>query len=208
MVGVVGSSPIAPTIDCRRPTRDRTGMVMTPRTRTETLLDQDASSHVRRCGVCDEKVRLARTFLFSGVSPCPPSRLPDGAVKRFDAPVTVAEVAAVDRPRPRQGRARRQGRRQARRHVATSSTATPTLAIVTDKDAEGLDVLRHSTAHLLALRGEGAVPRRAGDDRPGDRGRLLLRLRVQAPVHARGPRGDREADGRAREEATSRSCAR
>ena len=30
------------------------------------------------------------------------------------------------------------------------STAMPTLAIVTDKDPEGLEVLRHSTAHLLA----------------------------------------------------------
>ena len=26
----------------------------------------------------------------------------------------------------------------------------PTLAIVTDKDADGLDLIRHSTAHLLA----------------------------------------------------------
>ena len=56
----------------------------------------------------------------------------------------------VHRPGPRQGRARRQGRRQARRHVVRRSTTTPTLAIVTDKDAEGLDVIRHSTAHLLA----------------------------------------------------------
>ena len=54
------------------------------------------------------------------------------------------------------------------------------------------------------LRGEGALPRRAGDDRPGDRGRLLLRLLVQAPVHARGPRGDRDEDGRAREEGRAR----
>ncbi len=38
------------------------------------------------------------------------------------------------------------------------------------------------------LRGEGAVPRGAGDHRPGDRERLLLRLLLQAPVHARGPR--------------------
>ncbi len=32
----------------------------------------------------------------------------------------------------------------------TSSSATPTLAIVTDRDPEGLEVIRHSTAHLLA----------------------------------------------------------
>ena len=37
-----------------------------------------------------------------------------------------------------------------------------------------------------------AVPRHAGDDRPDDRRRLLLRLRARQAVHARGPRGDRE----------------
>ena len=73
------------------------------------------------------------------------------------------------------------------------------VAIVTDKDPDGLEVIRHSTRAPARLRGEGALPRRAGDDRPGDRGRLLLRLRVQAAVHARGPRGDREAHGRDRE---------
>ena len=70
--------------------------------------------------------------------------------KHFDAPVTVAEVAASIGPGLAKRRARRQGRRQARRHVAIASIATPTLAIVTDKDPEGLDILRHSTAHLLA----------------------------------------------------------
>ncbi len=50
----------------------------------------------------------------------PKIRLPDCAVKEFPAPVTVAEVTASS------------------------------VAIVTDKDADGLDVLRHSTAHLLA----------------------------------------------------------
>ena len=125
----------------------RKGMVMTPRTRTETLL---ARTRVRtRSSVFDEKCGSPALFCFWS-PPCLPSRLPDGAVKQFDAPVSVADVAAVHRPRPRQGRARRQGRRQGRRHVVSSSTATPTLAIVTDKDPQGVDVIRHSTAHLLA----------------------------------------------------------
>jgi hypothetical protein len=47
------------------------------------------------------------------------------------------------------------------------------------------------------LRGQGAVPRGAGDHRPGDRERLLLRLLVQAPLHARGPGRHREAHDRA-----------
>ncbi len=80
----------------------------------------------------------------------PNIRLPDGSVKHFDAPGHRRRGRRVDRPRPRQGGARRQGRRQARRHLVPRSSATPTLAIVTDKDPDGLDVLRHSTAHLLA----------------------------------------------------------
>ena len=51
---------------------------------------------------------------------------------------------------PAQGRARRTRQRQARRHLATSSDATRICPIVTDKDPDGLEVIRHSTAHLLA----------------------------------------------------------
>ena len=90
----------------------------------------------------------------------------------------------------------------------SSSTTTPTLAIVTDKDRRR--PRRHPPLDRAParLRGEGAVPRGAGDDRPGDRGRLLLRLLVQAALHARGPRGDREEDGASSRRRTSRSSAR
>ena len=43
---------------------------------------------------------------------------------------------------------------------------------------EGRDVLRHSTAHVLAQAVLAALARRALRDRPGDRRRLLLRLRA------------------------------
>ena len=59
----------------------------------------------------------------------------------------------VDRSRPRQGRARRQVvERQRRELVDTSSVIDHDvdLAIVTEKDADGLDIIRHSTSHLLA----------------------------------------------------------
>ena len=46
--------------------------------------------------------------------------------------------------------------------------------------------------------GAGAVARHAGDHRPGDRERLLLRLLPQRAVHARGFPGDREEDARDR----------
>ena len=79
----------------------------------------------------------------------PAVRLPDGAEKRFDAPVSVAEVAAAIGP----GLARAalagkvDGRLVDLSHVIDRDSQ---VAIVTDKDADGVEVLRHSTAHLLA----------------------------------------------------------
>ena len=46
-------------------------------------------------------------------------------------------------------------------------------------------VLRHSTAHLLAEAAMRLHPGREDRDRPSDRGRLLLRLRVPRADHAR-----------------------
>src|SRR5438105_11002532 len=75
--------------------------------------------------------------------------LPDGAIKTFDAPVSVAEVAASIGP----GLAKAalagkvDGKLVDTSYVIDRDTS---LAIVTDKDPEGLGVLRHSTAHLLA----------------------------------------------------------
>ena len=40
----------------------------------------------------------------------------------------------------------------------TSSTATPRVAIVTAKDPDGLEILRHSTAHLLAQAVQSIYP--------------------------------------------------
>src|SRR5215470_6197482 len=79
----------------------------------------------------------------------PDIRLPDGAVKRFDAPVTVAEVAAAIGPGL--AKAALAGKVDGKM-VDTSYLIDrdASLAVVTDKDPEGLEVLRHSTAHLLA----------------------------------------------------------
>ena len=77
-------------------------------------------------------------------------QLPDGSQREFDEPGHGRRSRRVDRRRPGQGRARRQGRRQASSTPRSRSTTTRALAIVTDKDADGLDVIRHSTAHLLA----------------------------------------------------------
>jgi threonyl-tRNA synthetase len=76
-------------------------------------------------------------------------RLPDGSQREFDSPVTVAQVAANIGT----------GLAKAALAGKVNGTVVDTsylieqdsdLAIITDKDAEGLDVIRHSTAHLLA----------------------------------------------------------
>jgi len=79
----------------------------------------------------------------------PDVRLPDGAVKHFDAPVTVAEVASAIGPGL--AKAALAGKIDGKL-VDTSFVIDrdASLAIVTDKDSDGLEVLRHSTAHLLA----------------------------------------------------------
>jgi threonyl-tRNA synthetase len=79
----------------------------------------------------------------------PKIKLPDGAVKEFDAPVSVAEVAAAIGP----GLAKAALAGKVDGKIVDTShriDGDAALAIVTDKDAEGLEVLRHSTAHLLA----------------------------------------------------------
>jgi threonyl-tRNA synthetase len=75
--------------------------------------------------------------------------LPDGSVRQFEKPVTVGEVAASIGP----GLAKAAlGGKVDGRLVDTSHTIErdAKLAIVTDRDPEGLDLIRHSTAHLLA----------------------------------------------------------
>ena len=89
-------------------------------------------------------------FISCGCISMPVVTLPDGSQRRFDQPVTVDEVAASIGAGPAQGRARRARRRQAGRHLVRHRRPTPALAIVTEKDPDGLEVIRHSTAHLLA----------------------------------------------------------
>ena len=79
----------------------------------------------------------------------PDIRLPDGAIRHFDHPVSVADIAASIGPGL--AKAALAGRVDSRL-VDTSHvvSADADVAIVTDRDADGLDVIRHSTAHLLA----------------------------------------------------------
>jgi threonyl-tRNA synthetase len=75
--------------------------------------------------------------------------LPDKSVRTFDAPVTVAQVAASIGPGL--AKAALAGKVDGRLvDTAFVIERDACLAIVTDRDPEGLDLLRHSTAHLLA----------------------------------------------------------
>jgi len=75
--------------------------------------------------------------------------LPDGSVRQFEKPVTVAEVAASIGPGL--AKAALGGKVDGKLVDASHRIDRDAkLAIVTDKDAEGLDLIRHSTAHLLA----------------------------------------------------------
>ncbi len=75
--------------------------------------------------------------------------LPDGSKREYPQPVTVAEVAAsIGAGLAKAALAGRvDGRLVDTSHLVDQDAQ---LAIVTDKDADGLEVIRHSTAHLLA----------------------------------------------------------
>ncbi len=76
-------------------------------------------------------------------------RLPDGSQRQFDSPVTVAQVAAsIGTGLAKAALAGKVDGKLVDTSFLIERDAD--LAIVTDKDADGLDVIRHSTAHLLA----------------------------------------------------------
>jgi threonyl-tRNA synthetase len=75
--------------------------------------------------------------------------LPDGSQRSFPNPVTVAEVAqSIGAGLARAALAGKvDGQLVDTSHLISADAA---LAIITDKDADGVDLIRHSTAHLLA----------------------------------------------------------
>lgn len=76
-------------------------------------------------------------------------RLPDGSQRQFEQSVTVAQVAAsIGTGLAKAALAGKvNGQLVDTSHLIDSDVD---LSIVTDKDADGLEVIRHSTAHLLA----------------------------------------------------------
>ncbi len=75
--------------------------------------------------------------------------LPDGSVRSFDQPVSVAEIAASIGPGL--AKAALAGRVNGKVvDTAERIDSDAQVAIVTDRDPDGLEVIRHSSAHLLA----------------------------------------------------------
>jgi len=83
--------------------------------------------------------------------------LPDGSRRQFSAPPTVADVAASIGAGL--AKAALAGRVDGQL-VDTSHRieADSTLSIVTDRDPDGVDIIRHSTAHLLAYAVKALFP--------------------------------------------------
>jgi threonyl-tRNA synthetase len=110
----------------------------------------------------------------------PTITLPDGSQRDFDQPVSVQDVAASIGP----GLAKAalagkvDGRLVDTSHVIDRDAA---LAIVTGKDEDALELLRHDAAHVMAQAVQELYPGHPGDHRPGHRERLLLRLRPREP---------------------------
>jgi threonyl-tRNA synthetase len=117
MVGVVGSSPIAPT-------------------NTQTKAVNSAF------------VIFAGKF-FGKDRTMPVIRLPDGSERKFDAPVSVFDVAqSIGAGLARAALAGKVNGELVDTSCLISEDAD--LAIVTDRDADGLEIIRHSTSHLMA----------------------------------------------------------
>jgi len=76
--------------------------------------------------------------------------LPDGSQRSFDNPVTIEQVA--ESIGPGLAKAAIAGKLDGLLvDTSTSVERDADLAIVTDRDAEGLEVIRHSCAHLMAM---------------------------------------------------------
>lgn len=75
--------------------------------------------------------------------------LPDGSKREFDAQVTVGDVvASIGAGLARAALAGKVNGKLV--DLSTPITENSTVAIITDKDPEGLEIIRHSTSHLMA----------------------------------------------------------
>ncbi len=83
--------------------------------------------------------------------------LPDGSQRSFDKPVSIYDVAADIGPGLAKAAlaGRIDGRELDTSHVIENDAE---LSIITERDEEGLEIIRHSTAHLLAMATQELFP--------------------------------------------------
>ena len=106
------------------------------------------AASINRVGLQFAPVRHRRILFFRKEN-MPVITLPDGSQRSFAQPVTVANVAlSIGAGLARAALAGKvNGQLVDTSHLIEKDAA---LAIITDKDAEGVEIIRHSTAHLLA----------------------------------------------------------
>ena len=125
-------------------------------------------------------------------------KLPDGTALELEGGRDRRRRGRGDRARAGPGGARRRGSTVSSAISPPRSPTDAELEIVTDRSEGALDLIRHDAAHVLATAVCELWPGHEGLDRPADRGRLLLRLRV--------PRGGR-ASPRPTSRRSRRRCA-
>ena len=112
--------------------------------------------------------------------------LPDGSQREFPGPVTVAEVAASIGA----GLAKAALAGKIDGKVVDTGfliSADSPLSIVTAKDADGLEVIRHSTAHLLAYAVKALFPEAQVTIGPVIEHGFFYDFSYKRPFHPRRP---------------------
>ena len=129
--------------------------------------------------------------------------LPDGSQRSFAQPVTVADVAlGIGSGLARAALAGKvDGRLVDTSYLIEQDAA---LAIITDKDADGLEIIRHSTAHLMAYAVKELFPDAQVTIGPVIENGFYYDFSFQPAVHAGRPGCNRKAHGRTGQDGTSR----
>ena len=100
----------------------------------------------------------------------------------------------IDRTGSGQVRCRRAHRRRVARSDRRKSLPTPRSRSFTRTSTEGLEVLRHDAAHVMAEAVKELYPETQVTIGPAIEDGFLLRFRARASVHPRGSRAHRSAD--------------
>ncbi len=119
--------------------------------------------------------------------------LPDGKHREFPAPVTGAELAAHDRPGLAKAAIaiRVDGRP---RDLATVIDHDAAVAIITRETPEGLEILRHDAAHVMAEAVKELYPETQVTFGPATETGFYYDFARADPVHPGRSRADRGAD--------------